>query len=130
MSEPTTQELIEWAHGQEALTRSNSGNWYADKYATIATRLELLEAENKKLREAKHVCTQCGDENVHTECLPHGFQHGRDDDPNKVILSVVVPIRVCDACGFRAMDWVGMEICDREVNRHKQALLEKEDYEQ
>ena len=68
----------------------------------------------------KLVCPECGKTNVSTSMEDYTFDYGSGD--GKVELTAVVPVRVCNDCGCKYMDYLADEAQHEAVCKYKKVL--------
>jgi putative zinc finger/helix-turn-helix YgiT family protein len=69
-------------------------------------------------------CPTCGDHNVRTTLETETFSYG--DGPEAVELTVRIPVRTCDSCGFQFTDDIAEEARHEAVCRHLGMMSPKE----
>jgi putative zinc finger/helix-turn-helix YgiT family protein len=69
-------------------------------------------------------CPTCGGHNVHTTIETETFAYG--DGPEAVGLTVRVPVRTCNNCGFQFTDDIAEEVRHEAVCRHLGMMSPKE----
>ncbi len=58
-------------------------------------------------------CAGCGEKGkVETHWSPELFQYGTDDDPNKQLFCISIPVRVCRSCNLQFTDEVAEKLKD------------------
>jgi len=70
----------------------------------------------------KDNCAECSSKDLFIKNKQHEYQLGADDDPDKVIMKVVIPVIHCKSCGFAWYNYLAEDIMARAEEPFRDAM--------